>query len=344
MLEHQPLGEAWSRRDAAAEYEDNSLRSATQADVRALGRLGLQYRYISSAGLEQGELGRGGVKVLMLPGAIAMSDREATEVRRFVARGGTVIADTLPAQFDQHSRRLAIPALADVFDDGRATLLPLSRDDRDRRVALLLGNASVRSDTTVTDATGEPASGVESHLFENGEATIIALTGPASAAGLLASLPEPRFAYDVLRGRALGRIERLPIAMNGDGVALFAVSPVPLRAPVVSAPGQVHLGDTVDVEIRIPAASPTARRILRVDVVDPPGRTVPYYSRNLLAPGGASSFVLPLALNDPPGPWRLRVTDLLSGQQATVELLVSAVGARAACNEMPGTPPRCAPH
>src|SRR5258706_338232 len=93
MLDHQPLGEAWSRRDAEAEYEDNGVRSATRADLRALGKLGLQYRFIASAGLEQGELQSGGIKALMLPGAIAMSAAEVAAIRSFVVGGGLVIAD-----------------------------------------------------------------------------------------------------------------------------------------------------------------------------------------------------------------------------------------------------------
>jgi hypothetical protein len=322
MLHHQPLGEAWSRRDAEDEYEDDAVRSATRADGRALRRLGLQYQFVSATGLAQGELGRAGVRALMLPHAIAMSAAEVAEIRRFVAGGGLVIADVPPGAFDQHSRRLPAPALADLFEDGRAILLPLERADRDQEIARRLALAGVRPEITVAGAAGAPDPGVELHLLQNGEATIIAMAGRPAAGDLVVSLREPRFAYDLLSGRALGRSDRLAVAMNADGASLIAVSPTPLRAPIVSPSPPAHAGDTVELRIMVPATSPPARRILRAEVVDPAGKPVPYYSRNLLAPGGAASLVLPLALNDPLGTWRVRVTDLISGERTETELQV----------------------
>ena len=41
------------------------------------------------------------------------------------------------------------------------------------------------------------------------------------------------------------------------------------------------------------------------------------YSSNVLLDGGRGSFVLPFALNDKPGKYQVRATDVLSG--ATVE-------------------------
>ncbi len=59
-----------------------------------------------------------------------------------------------------------------------------------------------------------------------------------------------------------------------------------------------------------------------VDVTDPAGKLVPYYSGNVLAPAGRASRLLPIAVNDPAGKWQVRVRDVLSGQQqtATVEV------------------------
>ena len=38
-----------------------------------------------------------------------------------------------------------------------------------------------------------------------------------------------------------------------------------------------------------------ARRVVRLDIVEPSGRVVPYYSRNLVTLGTEASITLPLA-------------------------------------------------
>jgi hypothetical protein len=55
---------------------------------------------------------------------------------------------------------------------------------------------------------------------------------------------------------------------------------------------------------------------------DPEGSTIAHYSENLLVEGAVTTKVLPLALNDKPGIWTLRATDLPSGGTATAQLQV----------------------
>ena len=62
--------------------------------------------------------------------------------------------------------------------------------------------------------------------------------------------------------------------------------------------------------------------MLHVDVVNPSGEIVAYYSGNLLAPEGRASKLVPMAVNDPAGRWEIRVKDLLTGQSKTSALEV----------------------
>ena len=116
MLDWQAKGDSWARNGTESAGDDN----ATDIFGRLVTHLGLQGQIISSAMVAQGALQRGGWRVLILPNAIALSSQEADEIRRFVARGGTVIADAEPATYDQHSRRLAKPLLADIFKPAQA--------------------------------------------------------------------------------------------------------------------------------------------------------------------------------------------------------------------------------
>ncbi|HYK79090.1 MAG TPA: alpha-amylase family protein, partial [Micropepsaceae bacterium] len=114
MLDWQAKGDAWARNGTRSAGDDN----ATDIFASHVAHLGLQGQIVSSAMVAQGALRRGAWRILILPDAIALSPQEAEEIRRFVARGGTVIADAEPATYDQHSRRLVKPLLADIFKRG----------------------------------------------------------------------------------------------------------------------------------------------------------------------------------------------------------------------------------
>ena len=80
--------------------------------LEKLAALGVQPRLVSDAMLEAG---LPGVRVLMLPHAVALSDGEVAAVRAFATAGGTVLSDTEPGVFDGHGRRresLPLPEVA----------------------------------------------------------------------------------------------------------------------------------------------------------------------------------------------------------------------------------------
>ncbi len=115
MLDWKDKGDAWSRRDAEAEYEDTPLRSATANYLRRVEHAGLQPMFVAPQQVETGKLQQAGFRILMLPHAIALSAKEADAIRRFVRQGGMVIADIEPGTYDQHSRRLPKSPLSDLF-------------------------------------------------------------------------------------------------------------------------------------------------------------------------------------------------------------------------------------
>ena len=96
MLDWQPKGAAWSHRDPSQVYEDeNPVRSSMTAFLDFLGRVGLEARVLMPEQIEKGAL-RHGIRVLILPRVLALSEREAAQIQRFAAGGGTVIADGIP--------------------------------------------------------------------------------------------------------------------------------------------------------------------------------------------------------------------------------------------------------
>jgi len=101
---------------------------------------------------------------------------------------------------------------------------------------------------------------------------------------------------------------------------LLALSERPLGPPSISGPSNARLGGNAEFQIR--TASSTAVDVVGLDVIDPEGNIVPHYSGNLLVPQGGVSKLLPLAFNDQPGVWSIRVRDVLGGGNGVAKLQV----------------------
>jgi hypothetical protein len=128
------------------------------------------------------------------------------------------------------------------------------------------------------------------------------------------TIPRDRFVYDVRNARALGKVSEISVTLDPYEPTVFAVAPSQIADLQLSTPARVKRGETATVGVSFAAATPAANHVLHVDVVNPSGQTVGYYSGNLLAPEGHAAKALPIAVNDPIGRWEIRVRDVLTGQ------------------------------
>ncbi|HVB66908.1 MAG TPA: beta-galactosidase [Acetobacteraceae bacterium] len=222
MLEHQPAGDAWITRTAADEDNGDAQRMALTADARALRQIGLAPRYLGPAHLADG--GLRGIRLLVLPHAIALSERDAAAIRRFVAAGGFVAADVVPGTFDQHGRRRPASPLAALFAaEGRARLLPAGDPGG---LQALAADAGVRPAVAVA----APDHDVTRYVFRSGTGTIVAVqrrfvpgTGTEQ---VRIELPSPQDVVDLVDGRKLGRVRTVTVRLGTVRPAVFAVGAV----------------------------------------------------------------------------------------------------------------------
>jgi uncharacterized protein YfaS (alpha-2-macroglobulin family) len=103
---------------------------------------------------------------------------------------------------------------------------------------------------------------------------------------------------------------------------IYALSPEAIPDLTLTAPARVVRGETGRARISFGAATPAAVHILHIEVTDPTGQPVRYYSGNVRAPMGHAVWELPIAHNDATGIWHLRAHDLLSGQTRTANIEV----------------------
>ncbi len=317
----RPRGDAWATRDIDQSYEDaNPVRTAMLDAITSLEALALHPRVTTTALIEQGMLEREGDRLLILPHAIALSAEAERAIARFVAHGGRVIADIEPARFDAHGKPRPTGGPLEALLEHGSTV---------RRVALepsslmnVLHEWGMTPAVTLATADRDPGAEIESHLFRNGGVTIIGLQAK-SAAGAGASVAitprERAFVYDLRSGQALGRRERIEIALRADTPTLLAFSPTPLPALKIAAPARLHLGESAVLEIGYAGPQPLAAAVFDVELIDPVGRHSRSSGRILL--GGRNRALLPLDFareSTAVGRWEIRVRDVVGGQTAII--------------------------
>ena len=313
-------GRNWLDRNSSDEYSDTAIRSGIRTTLRTLEHRGIEPVFVTPEELVNDSLHGEGIRVLVLPHSIALAPAEVAAIRAFASRGGTVVSDPAPGLFDEHGRRRPKPPLVNLLKGEPKTISP-------NTLLTQVSAAGITAGFPVLLAGGEAASDVESYVFSNGSATILALLRDLPASGVPASgeelvsvsLPHSLYAYDVRAGRALGRRQRLTLPLSQFAPTILAISDQALPEPTLHGPMQLRRSDAAIFHI----TAATTHDVIHLEVTDPSGRLVERYARNVLIANAAADFALTFGDNDPPGLWTLTVRDLITGARLRLQTELS---------------------
>ena len=180
--------------DEGAGFEE--YEKAHMAWHKAIRDLGLQFSYVTDRMLRLGEVDGERFRVLVLPRAEAIGDKEAAVIRAFVEKGGLVIADTRPGIYDDHVKKRKTGALDELFGARRIGYLPVkmvfSADQKDS-AAIDPGISTGGNAGAVVNLNGAPGLilrkfGKGHALLLNGDLDLLRVT----AAELVARFAAPR--------------------------------------------------------------------------------------------------------------------------------------------------------
>lgn len=207
-----------------------------------------------------------------------------------------------------------------------------------RQIEELLRANGVHPQFVVEDASGSPVVGIDVHVFANGGVRIVSLqTNPQQRVSELGPpdfknndrftkpvsvrlrLPHSMYVYDTLGLKPLGEQKELSLTVDPYKPTILAVSDTPLPEMQVAVPDHAQRGSIVNVAVRTSPAQADVS-VFHVDVRDPQGHRVLYYSGNVITKQGAGVKSIPLASNDMTGKWTITVHDVLSGQTVTRNL------------------------
>ena len=360
MLARRPEGDKWIERGAKTERTDDDFLRLRESWCELIEDQGLQYNFVSYGQLETGELLKGGYRIVVLPRSSSLSAAEASAIREFVAQGGVALADGEPGTFNEHSRRLQSSPLAELFTApdhkfgrGRAILVKAATLDylqdrlsgkegeTHRLIGDLLRANGVAPEFAVTSAAGKPVVGVETHVFRNGGVNIVTLLsnpllrvdelGPPdfrsnkrfeTPVKVNLKLPARMFVYDARTGKSYGQQQSLSLTVEPYEPLILTTSPTAIAKFTVLAPATAKRGSLVEFGLSA-GATPAENHVFHVDVYNPEGLRLAQYTENLIAPAGHARKLLPLAVNDPAGSWKIRIRDSFTGETRELTLVVS---------------------
>jgi hypothetical protein len=214
-------------------------------------------------------------RVLILPYSIAITGKEAQEIERFMARGGTVFGDDQTGRMDGRCHWRAQPLW------NERTKGFLRSGPRNVGVGHDLGGPYL---VTVRDFGQSRLTGVlpeKAARIHRPDATTVS--------------------YDLLRGG----IAATELEAGPDKPALIVERKSKISRLAIDHQLQVTLLDE--------SGGPVDLSVVRVEVFDPAGRLVRYYSSNLTVRDGLGTFQIPFAISDAKGAWRVHARDVISG-------------------------------
>ena len=349
--------------------------------INVVKDLGFQFDMLARQQIEAGELASRDFRVLILPFSVAITDREAAQIRKFVEGGGILIADGQPGVMNGHCRWLERGSLDDLFgiertaparhkelagsapesairsvggkalatldgapavivrDHGKGKAIYLNfflnsyvedrRNGGDAKwkklVTQALDAGSVKPAYRVLTAGGAPLPGFELVAFSSGPAKFVGVLKnnevELRTAPMTVELDRAYHVYDVRNKKYLGSTRTVQDSIQTGEPKLYALLPAPVSRVTAKLAGQASRGARVNYDASVDAA-PGSKAVLLVRVYKPDGSLAREYSENLEATGGKAVSGFHLALNDPPGEWKLVATEAVSGRSSSLSFRV----------------------
>ncbi len=207
-----------------------------------------------------------------------------------------------------------------------------------RMIETLLRSNGVHPQFAVEDAAGHAVVGIDAHVYANGGIRIVALEsnpqtrvnelGPsdfrsnqrfAKPVTVHLHLPNAMYVYDTRARKALGEKQELTLTVDPYEPTILVASDTALPEMQISVPDHAQRGSIVNIAVHAAPAQADVS-IFHIDVRDPQGNRVLYYSGNLIAKQGGGVKSIPLASNDVAGKWTVTVQNMLSGETVTRNL------------------------
>ena len=208
-------------------------------------------------------------------------------------------------------------------------------------IGALLNHLEIRPEAQVLDADGKllGQAQVVHYRFGNSEALAVltenagvkavqgrdgvtvyqdAKLGEVASREVTIRLPKRFHVTDARTGKQLGYTDTVHTSVVVGGAIILGLSHEQDRLSV-AGPSEARLGDHVNFQLK---STETGKTLVRCHVFGPNGEMIPVYAKNVAWSGPEASFILPSAISDLPGRYRIEITDVVTGATAERELVL----------------------
>ena len=140
--------------------------------------------------------------------------------------------------------------------------------------------------------------------------------GQVARQEITVKLPRKLYVTDVRSGKRLGYTDVIHSSVVVGDALVLGLSPTE-NTIKLSGPGKATLGEHPSFTV---TSTEPGRRLIRSHVFAPDGSMLTLYASNVLLDKGATTIVLPSALNDAAGVYTLRATDVVTGATAEARI------------------------
>jgi len=180
---------------------------------------------------------------------------------------------------------------------------------------------------SITTLAGNPENGIENYAFSDvsGSARLLGLLPGKDGKDreVLLHLNEPLHLYDICNKKYLGESNEFKIKIINSVPELFGLLHGKIGGIKISTSPQSKRGETITLGLGISGEKVKGlNSVATIEVINPEGRKINYYSKNCEISNGSGSYSFNIALNDPKGIWKIRVTEVISGIEKEVSIIV----------------------
>ncbi|MCK5471249.1 MAG: beta-galactosidase trimerization domain-containing protein, partial [Cyclobacteriaceae bacterium] len=195
------------------------------------------------------------------------------------------------------------------------------------KIRKLYERENLESGINLTTLAGDPANGVEKYSFleNNGSTRLLGLlpgrNGKDEEINL--HINESVHLYDIRNKKYMGKGNDFKIKVKTSVPELFGLVEGKIDHIKVETPSSLNPGEKVTLDFEIVGKGiSNLKSVVRVDVYNPLREKVNYYSKNCDINNSSGSYSFDIALNDLPGMWNIRLTEVISGVAKEVSISV----------------------
>lgn len=186
---------------------------------------------------------------------------------------------------------------------------------------------NLQSSIHLTNVEGDPAD-VEVYAFSEqggGSARLLGLLPGKSGENREINLHVDHSVhlYDIRNKKYLGAGKMHPIKLRTSVPELFALTKSKIENFYLQVPSSVKRGEVVSINFNVVEEEiSNLKSVVRIDVYDPDGTYIQYYSSNSDITNGSGSYSFRTAMNDLPGVWKIRFTEVISSIEKEVMVTI----------------------